>query len=240
MDVLVISACSGEKCFEESPIGAEAIDRRARRELLECYPDYVAPAAELYTGQEHGVVRDAVGKLRNHTDVTWQIVSAGYGLVDETDDLVAYDRTFSDIEAVCERADWMGFDPDALTHDETRQAVGREKSIPDDLRRAIDEHDLAFLVLSEPYLVAASDALGELPSDATVVAFASAGASEYAGEAFVVHASEEVRSALGTSWFRIRGEMLRSVIEEASDSKLEEFVEYPDRVEGFVPTGRTK
>jgi len=52
MDILVISGCSGDKQFDEVPIGCEELDSTSRNDVLETYPDYVAPAAEMYTGDE--------------------------------------------------------------------------------------------------------------------------------------------------------------------------------------------
>jgi hypothetical protein len=89
MDVLVVSGCSGEKQFEESPIGCAEIDSAGNEELVREHPEYVAPAAEMYTGPEHGHVRKAVASLREHANVTWRIVSAGYGLLAEDGEIAA-------------------------------------------------------------------------------------------------------------------------------------------------------
>lgn len=160
MNVLVVSNCSGDKLYDESPIGCQEIDSSSREALLNQYPEFSAPAAEMYTGVEHPYVKSAVANLRKLAEVSWKIVSAGYGLLDETEEIVAYDCTLSDIEAVQERVEWMGYDPSELTHDEARRVVAREKGIASELRIALSSgYDLVFMVLSQPYLIATSEAL---------------------------------------------------------------------------------
>ena len=41
MDILVVSGCSGEKYFEDSPIGWAEIDSANREELVGEYPKFV-------------------------------------------------------------------------------------------------------------------------------------------------------------------------------------------------------
>ena len=213
MDVLVVSGCSGEKQFDAMPIGCGEIDATSREELLQEFPDYVAPAAEMYTGAEHEIVREAVTNLRAYANVTWRIASAGYGLLDEDEEIVAYDCSLSDIEPVRERAVRLEYDPEALTIDETRQAIGRETDTVRDLEQTIaGGYDLVFIVLSKPYLVTVSEALADV-TGVTVIAFASQGAKEYTGDAYWVPATAEVRAELETSWFRVRGELLRALSE---------------------------
>lgn len=130
MDVLVVSGCTGDKQLDDPPIGCEEIDSSNRKALLNQYPDYTASAKEMYTGHEHEVVSSAVSNMREHTEVTWKIISAGYGLLDEADEFVAYECTITDIGPVQERARRMGYAPDQFTHDETRRVVAREKCIP--------------------------------------------------------------------------------------------------------------
>lgn len=71
MDVLVVSGCSGEKQFEESPIGCAENDLVNREELVGEHPEYAAPTAQRYTGPEHGLVREAVAYLRDHANDFW-------------------------------------------------------------------------------------------------------------------------------------------------------------------------
>jgi hypothetical protein len=231
MDILVISGCSGDKEFDEAPIGCEELDSTSREDLLETYPDYVAPAAKMYTGAEHECVRQAVANLRSYADVTWRIVSAGYGVVAENERIVTYDCTLSGIDAVRDRAKRMGHDPSALTIDETRQAVGRELNLSADLKGELAEgYDLVFVTLSEPYLSATAGTFAELPEETTVFVFASKGSKSYVGDAYWVPATEDVRAALGTTWFKLRGELLWKLSENVDAAKLARIAKNPEVV----------
>jgi len=80
MDILVVSGCSGDKLYDEAPIGCGEIDSISRGDLIREYPDYVARASEMYEGEEHRYVQQAVSNFRKHACVSWRIISAGYGL----------------------------------------------------------------------------------------------------------------------------------------------------------------
>lgn len=230
MDVLVVSGCSGSKRFDDPPIGCAELDTTPRSTLLEQYPAYTASAAAMYTGAEHDLVESAVTQLRSVVDVSWTIVSAGYGVVDETDDIVAYECTFSDRDSVRRRANRFGFDVEDLTHDEQLQAIANQKDIPTDLRRRFNSVDLVLVVLSTPYLTAIADALDTNEDDVTVMAFAANSGKPYLGDAYWVPATEEVRKRLETSWFRIRGELLTRLAATASEQELAQLVKDPERI----------
>ena len=138
MNVLVVSGCLGDKPYDGPSIGCAEIDSSSREELLRRYPDRTASAREMYTGQEHGVVTPAVENLREYADVTWKIVFAGYGLLDETDEIVAYECSFTVIGPVRKRARKWGYEQNKLKQDETCQVVARKKDIPSELRRTTE------------------------------------------------------------------------------------------------------
>lgn len=222
MDVLVVSNCSGDKLYDNSPIGCEEIDTSNRKELLKQYPEFSAPAAKMYTGVEHPYVKSAVANLRELANVSWYIVSAGYGLLDETDEIVAYDCSLSNIETIQDRVERMGYDLRALTHDEARRVVAREKGIPSELRSALSSgYDLVFVVLSQPYMIAISEALEDLPDGVTTYAFASNGSKPYIGDSHWIPATEDIRAQLGTNWFQIRGELLCRLSERLNGSNTD-------------------
>ena len=112
----------------DSTIDCETIDEGSREELLQEYPDSVAPASEMYMGDEHQHVKQSVEELRNLADVDWRIISAGFGLLKEDTEIPSYDCGFSgDFAGIRDRAESMGYEVDELTGDETLQAIGREK-----------------------------------------------------------------------------------------------------------------
>lgn len=236
MEILVISGCSGDKSYDDAPIGCKEIDAASRTELVREYPEYVARASKMYEGEEHGYVRRSVSNLRNHANVSWLIVSAGYGLLDENDEIVAYDCTLSEIESVMKRAKRTGHTPEALTHAKARRVVGRATNMVADLREALaDGCDLAFIALSEPYYVAISEALEDIPPGVTVIAFASNGAKKYTGEAYWAPATEEVRVEIGSNNFRLRGELLEMVSEDQTEAELMKIARDPSAVIESVP-----
>ena len=71
MDVFVVSACSGEKQFEDPPIGCAEIDSVNRKELVGEYLGYATPTAQTYTGPEYSHAREAVADFRDHANVSW-------------------------------------------------------------------------------------------------------------------------------------------------------------------------
>jgi hypothetical protein len=168
--------------------------------------------------------------------VTWKIVSAVYGLVAEDEVLVAYDCPFTDINPVRERAKRMGHDPESLTIDETRRVVGRELKLPSDVKQELlGGYDLTFVVLSEPYLVAVVGALVDVPDETTILAFASEGSKPDVGDAYWIPATGDIRAELETTWFELRGKLLRNLSAKADESTLRRIAESPEAVADILP-----
>jgi len=231
MDVLVVSGCTGDKVFDEAPISCNETDSSSRADLIRKYPEYVASASEMYTGEEHEYVRRAVENLRDHANATWQIVSAGYGLLDEDDEIVAYDCTLSDIDSVKRRVMQAGGDSEDITHDEARAVVGQSTNMVKDLLNTfVAGYELVFIVLSEPYYAALASALHDIPKGVTVVAIASKRSLKHLGGAFWAPATRDVRTALGLNNFRLRGELLERASANVSKSDLMRMSREPDTI----------
>lgn len=87
--VLVISSCTGAK-VEASPNERtlddfKAADRLATREAE--LSQHIRPAGEMYAGEQHTKMMDGVAAIRTRFGrdaVTVNIVSAGYGLIEES------------------------------------------------------------------------------------------------------------------------------------------------------------
>lgn len=209
MDVLVISGGSSRQRFDERPVTCREIDDRTRAELLDAHPEQVATAAELYTGREHELVSDAVATLRRTADVDWRILSAGFGLVDDSTELVGYDCSFSDIDSLRARAERLGLSPGELTRQETRQAVGRELGFHEQLSLTLsDGYDLAVITLPTDHLSAIAPALESLPAETTAIAVAAESAAGSVGDCHWVPAGNTERALLGTNWAELRGKLL--------------------------------
>ena len=138
LDILVVDQCSGSKYVPEGArvFEAEEIDGHSREKLLENENVHGIAAADLYTGRQQESVTEAVRQLRSAGhDVQRYFISAGFGLVGETDELPPYEVTFSGMK------------------------VGeiRERSaalnIKEDLSRVLQqsEYDIVFFALGKDY-----------------------------------------------------------------------------------------
>jgi hypothetical protein len=157
--LLIITSCTGEKKFK--PVTALTLKDFRDKENLElkeqALREFRCPAAELYTGQQHSyviqglqVLRECLGKESVHL----KIVSAGYGLLDETDQVVPYEVTFNDLKA------------------QELDIWATELNISLDLEVAIQDYDLVFFLLGEKYLRAISLPIQSRPNQ-TFIFFAS-------------------------------------------------------------------
>jgi len=102
--IAVISSCTAEKTVEcPNPLTLEDLAdparRRGRQQELQ---SFACAAADLYAGDQHRYVMTAIGLLRNRFGadaVRLWIVSAGYGLVTERQQLIPYEATFNTMSA---------------------------------------------------------------------------------------------------------------------------------------------
>jgi hypothetical protein len=220
MDVLVLSPCSKSKHYDPV-LDCETADVHSREELVQKHLEQVTTVAEMYTGREHQQVKNAVSSLSEIATVDWYIISAGFGLLHEEAKIPLYECTFNDIESVRTRAERAGHDVDQLTNDETIQAVGREKGIPQEFIQVLNEgHDLLFVVLSEPYLISITEALTKIPDSTTAVAFASNGSKQYIKNYQWIPATETEQQALGTTMMQLRGELFRRFAASTTTEEL--------------------
>ncbi|NEU59178.1 DUF6884 domain-containing protein [Halorussus sp. MSC15.2] len=98
LDILIIDQCSGSKNTPETApeFDAEETLQFSRTELLERDDVPGIAARDLYTGRQQEFVKDAVRRLeREDHDVRRYFISAGFGLVEETESLPPYEVTFS-------------------------------------------------------------------------------------------------------------------------------------------------
>ena len=136
--LLVVSACTAKKASgdldKDSQLTAEDLDDPARRKEGEArLADYRLPSAQMYIGDGHTFVRQAIQSLREHGyNVSHFILSAGYGLLNEADNIVPYNATFSGASKtwIRERGQrlslWERFIAVAKGHDRTILILGRE------------------------------------------------------------------------------------------------------------------
>jgi hypothetical protein len=97
----VISACSAKKACgsleNDLHLTAEQLDDPAIRLSRTKEPaNYSHPAVEMYQGNGHRFVRNAVLNMREHDcSISHYILSAGYGFLNESDLIVPYNITFN-------------------------------------------------------------------------------------------------------------------------------------------------
>lgn len=98
MKILVIDQCSGSKSYPEAlhELTQEEVDSGPVEQLLERPDTAGIPANQLYSGRQQQRIDEAVEILRSKGHkVDRKFVSAGFGLVDEEEELPPYEVTFS-------------------------------------------------------------------------------------------------------------------------------------------------
>jgi queuine/archaeosine tRNA-ribosyltransferase len=138
--ILIITSCTGDKAVKHDNRltmgdlrqGAEHLKKR-EAELA----DLMMPAEELYTGMQHVRLMRGVNALRENKDfqVELQILSAGYGLVEDLRRLAPYDATFNGMK-MKELVEWAEF-----------------LNVPKEIRSIISRcFDLILVLLGDGYL----------------------------------------------------------------------------------------
>lgn len=159
MRILVLDQCSGSKSYPEgSPMfSLDDLEEHSREGLLEEGGVAAKKARNLYDGRQQRRIDGAVDSLRDaghHVDRYF--VSAGFGLVEETELLPPYDVTFQDFsdDEIRERADDL--------------ELSREVS---KLLSSEPAYDVAFLALGGDYCTAIGvpDVLEDFSGDTAVV-----------------------------------------------------------------------
>ena len=100
MRILVITSCTGRKKYKPAnQLQLEdflSVERRGVRSTE--LKSFETSAAEMYTGQQHRYLMaglEKVWEVYGSAVVDLHIISAGYGLLAEDDDIVPYNVTFS-------------------------------------------------------------------------------------------------------------------------------------------------
>ncbi len=116
--LLVVTPCSASKRIRvhRPPKYEDLVDRERRHTLLEKHAAVALPAAQLYNGQHHRIVMEAVRRLRKgwpQARVGVALLSAGFGVVAEDDVIVPYDATFVGLPAaeIVQRGRALGIRP---------------------------------------------------------------------------------------------------------------------------------
>lgn len=150
MKILIIDQCSKAKKNPDVPVD----DSLSHHETVERddLPKY--KARDLYEGRQQEFVSDAVDIFRDNGDEVDRVfISAGYGVVEETEKLLPYDKTFS-----------------GLSNGEIRERSSQLKIQEDILELLNREYDLIFFALGNKYYQAIDiDTVLTEVSDKTIV-----------------------------------------------------------------------
>lgn len=146
MKILVFASCSKRKSisYPDEPTCKDIVMKGMKDSFVERFPEK-RTARDLYRGTLNISINSAVKQLKEFFDVSYYILSAGFGIVEENELVPPYNCAFSQMnnEAILERA--------------------RVLRIPDDFKEIVENEkpDLIYLALGKTYLTA----LGEWDKD---------------------------------------------------------------------------
>lgn len=135
--ILVVTSCTGEKYKKpknqliiEDFMNADSLSQR-EFELIE----FKVEAGKMYTGSQHKSLMDGVQEYRRAGHlIDVDILSAGYGLINEHQEIVPYEVTFNSMNA-SKIKNWS-----------------RHQNITNSLIERIKDYDLVFFLLGDKYL----------------------------------------------------------------------------------------
>lgn len=195
--IVVVTTCSARKRCQlpDAPGFEELADDQRRASAFRRFAHLAMPARDMYTGQHHQSVMRTVERLRQAwpwTRVEVVVVSAGYGVIDESDLIIPYDATFA------------GLAP-TIARERARRLGIRQR-----LQSRLGDHEAALLLLSEVYLSVLDPPLMQARSE---VYFA-APSQHLAGQGIVhIPAGLEQSRTLGVAPRMVRAALFERFVE---------------------------
>lgn len=204
MNILVVDQCSKAKTQDENtkPYTVDEVDSHSLTELRDRPQTPVLKARKLYAGRQQQFINQAVDRLREGGDtVDRYFISAGFGVVEETELLPSYDVTFSSYSTaeIRERAGQLNIQDDLL------ELVGRD-------------YDLVYLALGADYYASFDLAtlVDRVPSDTWIVCFNHESLTTSLENAVSISARTEDAKAQGTITVALKGKYLQNFAEHRS------------------------
>jgi|GEM_PF-3980944 len=228
MKILVIDQCSKAKDYAEdfTPVDEETIENTSLSNLQEQTETPTIEARNLYAGRQQQFVDDAVTSLRSSGDeVDRYFISAGFGLIKETERLPPYDITFSE-----------------KSKQEIRHR-GEELGIESQLIGLIDEgYDLVYFALGADYYASfdLSNVLEEISEGTWAVCFNHESITEPFENVVSLPARVEQAKEQETIVVALKGRYLRNFAECRSHGRE---ISGPDDIEMYcteVSTSQSK
>ena len=199
MDILIIDQCSNSKSYpdESAVFDAAEIDETGLEALRNRDESISLPARKLYKGRQQRYISEAVDSLRaDGNTVDRYFISAGFGLVEESEKLPPYDVTFAEMTA---------------SEIESRSA---SLSISERTCEAISSssYDIVFFALGSDYYRALdlSDVLATLPVDTLGVTFNQEPVADRYENVVSIPARTEQAKEQGTIVVALKGTYLKN------------------------------
>ena len=136
---LIVTSCTGEKKFKpDNQLKQEDFqDRSLLQSRSGELAEYVCDAGSIYTGMQHLRLMEGVTALRQQLGkekIDVVIISAGYGVITEKEEIVPYEVTFNNMK-LGEVDEWSKF-----------------LDIHQDFAKIVADYELIFVLLGEKYL----------------------------------------------------------------------------------------
>ncbi|ADO54194.1 tRNA-guanine transglycosylase DpdA [Paenibacillus polymyxa] len=135
--ILVVTSCTGEKVSKpENQLLFEDFQdaNRLHQRESELSP-YRTTAKDMYTGSQHLALMEGINLYREYGGkIDVNIISAGYGLLSENEEIVPYEVTFNNMNS------------------QTIKNWSKRQRITETLQERIREYDLVFFLLGDKYL----------------------------------------------------------------------------------------
>ena len=228
MRVLILTSCTGEKRFQpENQLTAadfrgRSIGSFAKR--TEELSPYRLPAVEMYTGQQHVRLLRGLQSLKEACpDISFdlKILSAGYGLLDESTPIVPYEMTFQGMKSgvIHEWAEFL--------------------KIPTEVQATLAEYDLNLILLGKEYLQAISFP-PSWNSNRTIIFLAGKGSFKHLPSGPSVHVitlANTDAKRLGAGLVALKGrtvELLGEHVRQVGANFIKELIQQPATLEDFL------
>lgn len=219
MRILIVDQCSSAKKSSDrnAPLNRKAVDEASRETLINQDGVESYPAEELYQGRQQQRITEAKRLLEEAgDDVDRVFISAGFGVVDEQDELPLYDVTFSNMGSteVDERAEQLRIQGDL--HD---LIVG-------------GDYDVVFFALGKEYYRSANltEIVPDVSDETLLVFFNREKFEEEYDNGLSIPAGNTQAKAYGTIALALKGEFLRNF---ASHRTAGDQVEDMDDIEAY-------
>lgn len=223
MKILVITSCTGRKKYKPTnqlqPEDFLSDERLVARSAE--LKDFEVPAAVMYTGQQHRYLMQGLERIRSihgHGIVDLHIISAGYGLLGESDIIVPYNVTFTGL-----RSKEISARSDSLQLHERVETL-------------IENYELVFFLVGEKYARALQLPFS-VPDTVTQIFLIGTGSRKLIPDLSNTHlvpAGTSLRDKLRTTNTALKGLVFKQLCDVVCDQGLQVFEEIRRNPRGIL------